>query len=83
MQKPRRKTIKDMKSIAFDQGEWIKRVKSEARDLVEGLRFDWENDEVRDYALRQLIDNLMETCGHTDLLSAPIVEMADDDSSID
>ena len=68
MNKPRRKNLSDLRAIAFDQTAWIKRVKAEARDLVDALDYDWESQEVEKLAIDTLIDNLMITCGHTDLL---------------
>jgi len=66
--KPRRKDLSDLRAIAFDQTAWINRVKAEARDLVDALDYDWESVEVEKLAIDTLVDNLMITCGHTDLL---------------
>jgi hypothetical protein len=66
--KPRRKNSSDLRAIAFDQTAWIKRVKAEARDLVDALDYDWESVEVGQLAIDTLVDNLMITCGHTDML---------------
>ena len=73
-QKPRRKTIKDMKSIAFDHTQWRDQVKQDARALVEALVFDWDSEPSKANAIRELSDNLMLSCGHKDLLSTSYLQ---------